>query len=569
MAPVIDLPVTNVRTDWGAAVQFAKLPPFPYPVVVAADRPIDQLVPILAAVPACGVIAQDSEFPFGKRSWKVPGGTDTLLLLEPQQRLCLTMLCQAYAKGIRWLVLPWATEWRRRHLGVLILLQITGKMGHLADRRFSRWVAMQRSADRLGRLARLFSFPREVRLRRMLARAPVPDADAGRVLVVTDNLAAGGGERLAVNTLRALRDAGVNADLFCRSLDSRQGHNFYLSTVRDGGIEPYSAEQFIGLPVSLSDRALTSPVPARLLPDVLLYLAVFRALRPQAIHIWQDFTCVAAGLAGVLAGVPRVLLNGVSLAPCHFPFYVRELGGAYRALARRPEVRLVNNSLAGAMDYERWLGVGRGTVGVLYNGIADPSSMCSPEAGRDFRRQWGLAEDAPVVGVVQRMDPIKDPDLWLQTAAQVLARLSAVRFVLIGGGPVLEPMKAAAATLGLADHMTFTGPIAAPWAAYQAMDVFLLTSRQEGLPNVIVEAQMMGVRVVAADVGGVAEAVSPETGRLVDERSPDLFADAIVDLLSDGGAERAKECGRQWALARFGLDRMVSTVLAAYGIERE
>lgn len=549
-------------------MQFASLPYFSAPVVVAADRPVDQLGPIVAEVRTCGIIAQDSDFPFGERSWRVPRGADTLLLLEPRQRLCLTMMRQAYAAGIRWLVLPWATEWRRMHLGALIVRQVIGKMKHVAEQRFDRWVAGQRRAGRLGHLARLFSLPREWRLRGMLARASASAADAGRVLVVTDNLAAGGGERLAVNTLRALCDAGMDVDLFCRSLDPRKGHDFYLSAVREAGLEPNTTENFLGLPVSVSDRALTAPVPARLLPDVLLYLAVFRSRRPQVVHVWQDLASVAAGLAAVLAGVPRVVLNGVSLAPYHFHFYTCDLGSAYRVLARRPEVRLVNNSLAGAMDYERWLGLARCTVGVLYNGIADPRSQCPPGAGKAFRRQWGLAEDAPVVGVVQRMDAIKDPDLWLRTAARVAARLPAARFVLVGDGPALDGMKATARSLGIADRMVFTGAMAAPWAAYQAMDVFLLTSRQEGLPNVIAEAQMLGVRVVAADVGGVAEAVCPDSGRLVGERSPDRFAEAVMAVLSDA-ADQVTGQGREWTIARFGFGSMVSAALSVYGIKRE
>jgi hypothetical protein len=123
-----------------------------------------------------------------------------------------------------------------------------------------------------------------------------------------------------------------------------------------------------------------------------------------------------------------------------------------------------------------------------------------------------------------------------------------VRSVVIGEGQERESILRAARAHGVADRLTLTGWLDEPVRRAAEFDVFVLPSRNEGFPLVILEAMLAGVPVVATDVGSVGEAVEDGvTGLLVQSESPDALAQAIRRLLDDAelrtrlaGAARAR-----------------------------
>jgi glycosyltransferase involved in cell wall biosynthesis len=105
-----------------------------------------------------------------------------------------------------------------------------------------------------------------------------------------------------------------------------------------------------------------------------------------------------------------------------------------------------------------------------------------------------------------------------------------------------------------------------PW--YDLMDVVLLTSAFEGSPNICLEAQALGIPVVATDAGGAGETFLPDrTGLLVQNSAgPGEIADAVVRVLRDDGwARAAAAAGREHAIAYFGMDRMLVETARLYG----
>ena len=91
----------------------------------------------------------------------------------------------------------------------------------------------------------------------------------------------------------------------------------------------------------------------------------------------------------------------------------------------------------------------------------------------------------------------KDPDLWLETAAVIAAARPDVRFVLAGYGEHADDVARKVQEFGVADRVILPGPTADVGLVYAAMDVLMMTSRFEGVPNVLIEAQAAGVPVVA------------------------------------------------------------------------
>ena len=534
-------------------------------VLLASDQPLAQLAGRLEQTRVKGLVAPDMPLVFTSRSWELPpaSGATAILLLGPKSLLCLAMLLQARRAGIIRIFWPVAGGWHGKTVASLIREQFLAKLSHEVGRRLLAWVRPTLARGGGKTLRRCFSGLLQRRLQPLPAARTSADSEPGRLLLITPGLAIGGAERRMVRTLRALAPKIADLQLFCRSLDPRRGDDALLETVRNLGLSPLSPDDLLG-GGPLGEWPELNALPVRLREDVRLYLRLFRLHRPETVYIWQDWTNITAGFAAVMAGVPRILLSTVSLAPHHFQHYLPVMEPLYRLLAARPEVTLVNNSAMGAADYEGWLELEPGRVEVLRNGLADIRQTCPQGAGAELRRQWGLPPDGPVVGTVQRMALVKDPALWLAVASKVQDARPEIHFLLVGDGPELESMTTQAEALGL--NAVFTGAMEDPAPVYDAMDLFLLTSQVEGLPNVLIEAQIMGRPVVAAKVGGMPEALADGvTGRLVDGRAPENYAAAILALLVD---PPAPDVCRAFALERFGLTRMIEENLTLLGYNK-
>jgi len=297
-----------------------------------------------------------------------------------------------------------------------------------------------------------------------------------------------------------------------------------------------------------------------------------RMFRPVIVHCWSEPATVIAGLAASALGVPRILLQLVNVSPLQRGVAEVQLyRDAYHLLLRNPDAVLLNISRTNARALEQWLEVPEGTVKLLYNGFL-PHSVQVRKRRRiaESRRRIGLAPRAPIVGALMRFAPEKDPDLWLETAAIVAAARPDVRFVLAGYGELAESILRKAKLLGLADRLALFGPKADVGAIYAVMDLFLMTSRFEGTPNVLIEAQAAGVPVVAPPVGGLGEAMRDGlTGRLVAERTAVKIAEAVLQMLDDPRwRRRAARLGPKFVSSRFKLRRKIDRTIGFYDYGR-
>jgi glycosyltransferase involved in cell wall biosynthesis len=317
---------------------------------------------------------------------------------------------------------------------------------------------------------------------------------------------------------------------------------------------------------------IIAALPAAISRDVIKLYDCFRRHRPELVHLWQDGVITSGSVAAVLAGVPRIVgsMRNVVATESDRRRYRRYLGTMYRALAQRPEVHFTANSGAGALDYERWLGLPHGRIQVLRNGLElDVVRARAPAAARQAARQeLGLAPDELLVGGTFRLAPAKRPHLWITVAELVARSVPRSRFVIVGDGALRAELEALIASRGLSGRITLAGrrsPVE-PWIG--AMDVMLLASEVEGLPNVLLEAQALGVPVVTTNAGGSAEAVLDGiTGVLVDTDEAGTLATAVARVLRDEAMRaRARVGAPAFIEQRFGLGRMVADTLAAYGV---
>ncbi len=436
---------------------------------------------------------------------------------------------------------------------------------------------LRRSAGRLALKGASFYYHHAFRKFALLGKDPLlPKSafDPNHVMLILSTLGPGGAERQAVTTLLELkRTTTFRLTLMCIFLD-QEWQRFFLPQVQQAGIDVVQLPRAPAEPshVDAAIRSRFEGAFAKLPPnlgDIRHFAAELARYRPGVLHLWMDETSCKGGLAAMAVGVPRIIMSARSVAPYHFAFYHQYLLEAYRTILGRPGTLLLNNSQAGAADYVRWLGVNPGRVRVIHNGFhfedLPPASERAQLRSR-VRAQYAWSESTLVVGTIIRFTEEKRPDLWIETALRLAAHRADVRFLLVGDGPMREQLEQRVAQAGRTDRFVFTGYQRDTIGALCAMDVFLLTSRKEGLPNVLVEAQALGVPVVSSDAGGAAETFLPgESGVLVKSADAATLSAAVLSLI-DNPTGRVRFARRAEVHVRehFSVDAMLAATINEY-----
>src|SRR6266571_1586451 len=173
------------------------------------------------------------------------------------------------------------------------------------------------------------------------------------------------------------------------------------------------------------------------------------------------------------------------------------------------------------------------------------SDVCSsdlpPASGtrERLRSALGIPETAPVIGSGFRLYDEKQPLVWVETAALVAGARPDCHFVIVGAGPLRGAVLKRAQQGGFAERLHCPGASSEASGYLSMFDVFLLTSRAEGTPNVVLEASLAGVPVVATAAGGTAETIDDGvTGLLVRDGDIATLAARLLEVL-DNAAWRA------------------------------
>ena len=233
---------------------------------------------------------------------------------------------------------------------------------------------------------------------------------------------------------------------------------------------------------------------------------------------------------------PAKIIWGVRTSDMDMTGYSSAVKAAYWAescLARFADL-VIANSEAGRNSFCA-KGVSQQLLEVVHNGIDTDNFFPDRSRGESLRKEWGCQSGDTLIGLVARIDPLKDHETFLQAAALVIARASTVRFVCVGGGNAEEMNRLAILTerLNLSDHLVWANWQDDMNGVYNALDICCLSSITEGFPNVLGEAMSCNIPCVATNVGDAA-AIIGDTGIIVDKKSPDALANALLDTISQG-----------------------------------
>ncbi len=286
-----------------------------------------------------------------------------------------------------------------------------------------------------------------------------------------------------------------------------------------------------------------------------------RRLAPDIVHTHSSKAGILGRLAARCAGVPRVVhsVHGWGFTPNQAPAVRRAYVLAERFAARVTDRFIaVSQANVEAGVAERIAPRERFTV--IHSGIEIARFRRAVEAGEGaaLRREIGVPEGAPLVGMVACLKPQKLPVDFVRVAARVAGEIGEVHFLLAGDGVLRGEVERAVAEAGLGGRFRLLGWRRDTERVVAALDVLVLTSRHEGLPRVVPEAMAAGRPVVATAVDGTPEAVRPgETGFLCAPGDVAGLAADVVRLLRDAALRaRFGETARR-RVGAWDIDAMV------------
>lgn len=418
---------------------------------------------------------------------------------------------------------------------------------------------------------------------------PVSADGIGPLLFFTGQLGAGGAERQFTRLAAALQSVWegnlqvgphrlLAPPVVCvRHATASTGADFFLPVLKSAGVR---TEVLANLPLPDRDALCSSfPELAEILPllpedlqqNTLKLLPLFRNARIETAYLWQDGGVLTAALAALLAGVPRIITSFRGLPPNLRPELMRpQMPKLFTELARLPGVSFTANSLATAVAYEEWLGLPAGFVQIIHNAVPTPA----PEGAAEDEAIWAKIVDASpdcnktVLGIF-RFDHNKRPDMWVRSAISYAKRHLDTRFLILGTGVELASCRQLIEEAGMNNRVFLPGATRQVGYFLHRADLVMHLARFEGLPNVLIEAQLAGRPVLATPAGGTAEIVAHgKTGLILGDNlhpDPSEIQHGLDFLLSD--RERLRQMGsaaKNLNQHRFQLDRILQATLSLF-----
>ena len=356
--------------------------------------------------------------------------------------------------------------------------------------------------------------------------APAPSRRLAGVALITGHLGAGGAELQMARTAEMLAtSAGASQNVggvkvagpvhvVVKSMapDSNRTLDFFQPRLARRNIPVWKMDDMEAVTpesLCLEDKELEALLWL-LHPNIrrgLCLVPWFRKHKISVAYIWQDNPILHFAIAAMLAGVPRLVLNFRGMPPLlRWNEHLDEYKELYSALASIPGVTFVSNSSIAADGYSEWIECPRQLFHVIRNG----TSLHAPHPLRREIEMWSSFEertkDATVtIGSIFRMHPNKRPLEWIRFARRYLDTHPNARFILIGSGMLSAAVKELATELGIMHRLLLVRQTGAGAFWLKKMDAFVLLSRFEGTPNVLIEAQLAGVPVVCTPVANARD----------------------------------------------------------------
>jgi glycosyltransferase involved in cell wall biosynthesis len=325
---------------------------------------------------------------------------------------------------------------------------------------------------------------------------------------------------------------------------------------------------------ALDPFLLTLPNLVRPIDPVRDFLALrqleqlFRRSRPDIVHTHSGKAGILGRLAAAKAGVPIIAhtIHGPS-----FGNFQNALANLLFRAAERRAGRVTTHfvTVADAMT-EQYLAAGIGQrqqYTKIFSGF-NLSPYLSAKNDPNLRARLGIAPDDFVIGKIARLFKLKGHDDLFSVAPEIVRQHSRVKFLFVGDGEWRGKFETKARSLGLGQHILFTGLIPPDEVPRYVgvMDLLVHLSLREGLPRALPQALAGGKPVVAYDCDGAREiCLNDQTGFLLPPGDLRALEQTLSRIIENAPLrERLGKSGREFVRANFSAERMVNQLAALY-----
>ncbi|KPJ69808.1 hypothetical protein AMJ44_02210 [candidate division WOR-1 bacterium DG_54_3] len=300
--------------------------------------------------------------------------------------------------------------------------------------------------------------------------------------------------------------------------------------------------------------------------DLSLYLRLIRLLiefRPAVVHT-RNWAGIDGIICAKMARVP-IIIHG-------------EHGFETKDLLRQDKKRRLIRKIILSTMVNRVVTVSQNLKNRLFNELGIPlkkivhipngvdAKKFRPKEKETIRQRIGFNEDSFIVGIIARLDPIKNHRTLIYAFKEISNVYSDVELIIVGDGPLRQMLEQEVNKLNIEGKVVFLGKKSGVSEIYNIFDVFVLSSLNEGMSNTILEAMATGIPVIASNVGGNPElVVDGETGLLFPPQDVSSLLECIKGYILNPSCKHGHgDNARRRVLEKFTIDRMVKSYEQLY-----
>jgi glycosyltransferase involved in cell wall biosynthesis len=361
--------------------------------------------------------------------------------------------------------------------------------------------------------------------------------------------------------------SALHAILVTRDLDPQRFQTTLVTGIEEtyeGGMREWAATQGVN-PLIIPELGRE----INLIADVKVLFKLYRLFcreRPDIVHTHTAKAGFVGRLAARLAGVPIVVhtFHGHIFHSYFGPLKTRLFIWIERILAYLTD-RIITVSQLQRQEIIDFGVASLEKIAIIPYGFdLQPFLVCDDLRGQ-LRTELALTEDVKLVGILARLTAIKNHQLFLKAAALINQCYDKVCFIIIGDGELRTELEQQVTNLGLTQVVRFLGWRQDLPVIYADLDLVVLTSRNEGAPTTLIEAQAAACPVVATAVGGVPDiVVDGQSGYLVPPDDAEALAGAALKALLEGNAREMGQAGRRAVREKFAVERLVHDIESLY-----
>jgi len=291
---------------------------------------------------------------------------------------------------------------------------------------------------------------------------------------------------------------------------------------------------------------------------------LYKIIKEKNIHILRTHryrSNLYGRIAGWLAGVPVIISS------------VHDNYRSDKKIGRRLINKLLSNindkivavSESIKNDIIRYDRIKPSKIEVIKNGV--DTLIFKPEIkDYDFLNSLGINNNEIVVGFVGRIVPAKGLEYLLEAFSYLKKERNNIKLLIVGDGAILRNLKNYSIELGISEYTIFTGERQDIQKILTCIDIFVMPSIAEGLPNALLEAMSSGKPIVTTKVGGIPEIIKDRfNGLIIPEKNSEMLAKAVKELITDKDlSEKLGKNARYFIIENYSIEAVTKKWEALY-----